>query len=60
MAKVGRRDVLRAAVFGLAAAAVGSPARGQVCSVCGYTLEGQPPGTCPICGASFKAFRKFQ
>jgi len=32
----------------------------HVCSVCGYTLEGQPPGTCPICGASFKAFRKFQ
>jgi len=53
MAKVGRRDVLRAAGLGLAAAAVGSPARAQVC-------EGQPPATCPICGTSFKAFRKFQ
>jgi len=32
----------------------------HVCSVCGYTLEGQPPGTCPICGAPFRAFRKFE
>ncbi len=27
-----------------------------VCSVCGYTCEMEPPGTCPVCGAKAKAF----
>ncbi len=27
-----------------------------VCSVCGYTSEGEPPETCPVCNASAKAF----
>ena len=27
-----------------------------VCSVCGYTCEGEPPDACPVCGAKSKAF----
>ncbi|MBW2561295.1 MAG: rubrerythrin family protein [Deltaproteobacteria bacterium] len=27
-----------------------------VCSVCGYTHEGEAPETCPVCGAKQKAF----
>ncbi|MFH1491617.1 MAG: rubrerythrin family protein [Pseudomonadota bacterium] len=30
----------------------------QVCSVCGYTCEGEAPDTCPVCGAKAKAFFK--
>jgi rubrerythrin len=29
-----------------------------VCSVCGNTVENEPPETCPICGAKAKAFFK--
>jgi len=29
-----------------------------VCSVCGNTVEGEPPDTCPICKAGRKAFDK--
>lgn len=29
-----------------------------VCSVCGYTCEGGPPDTCPVCGSASKAFFK--
>jgi rubrerythrin len=29
-----------------------------VCDVCGNTVEGEPPETCPICGAKRPAFRK--
>jgi len=29
-----------------------------VCPVCGYTHEGEPPETCPVCGASKKVFKK--
>ena len=29
-----------------------------ICSVCGYTHEGDPPDKCPICGAAKKAFDK--
>jgi rubrerythrin len=29
-----------------------------VCSVCGYTMEGEPHGKCPICGASESKFEK--
>jgi rubrerythrin len=31
-----------------------------VCSVCGYTHEGEPPETCPVCKASKKAFNKIE
>ena len=30
----------------------------HVCSVCGYTCEGEAPDTCPVCGANKKAFDK--
>ncbi len=29
-----------------------------VCSVCGYTAEGEAPDTCPVCGAKKQAFRR--
>jgi rubrerythrin len=29
-----------------------------VCQVCGYTLEGEPAGSCPICNAAKTAFKK--
>ena len=29
-----------------------------VCSVCGYTHEGEPPEKCPVCNATKKAFNK--
>jgi len=31
----------------------------QICSVCGYTLEGDAPDKCPICGARKEKFRTF-
>ena len=30
----------------------------NVCSVCGYTCEGDAPEPCPVCGAKAKAFFK--
>jgi len=30
----------------------------QVCSVCGYTCEGEAPDSCPVCKAAKKAFSK--
>lgn len=30
-----------------------------VCTSCGFTMEGQPPDKCPVCGASKERFRKF-
>jgi rubrerythrin len=32
----------------------------QVCDVCGYTLEGEAPDQCPVCGAEKKKFSTFQ
>jgi len=29
-----------------------------ICTVCGYTCEGAPPETCPVCGSKAKAFSK--
>jgi rubrerythrin len=29
-----------------------------VCSVCGHTVENEPPETCPICGSKAKVFKK--
>lgn len=31
----------------------------QVCSVCGYTLEGEAPVKCPLCGAKTEKFVAF-
>ncbi len=30
-----------------------------ICEVCGYTVEGEAPDKCPICGATKEKFRKF-
>jgi len=30
-----------------------------VCTVCGYTVAGEPPEVCPVCGAKHDRFRKF-
>ncbi len=30
-----------------------------VCSACGYTMEGEPPDVCPICGARHEKFQCF-
>ncbi|MEM3423030.1 MAG: rubrerythrin family protein [Nitrososphaeria archaeon] len=30
-----------------------------ICPLCGYTVEGEPPEKCPICGARKDAFKKF-
>lgn len=32
----------------------------QVCEVCGYTLEGEAPDECPVCGASKDKFTAFE
>lgn len=31
----------------------------SVCSVCGYTAEGNPPESCPVCGAKKEKFESF-
>jgi rubrerythrin len=31
----------------------------QICEVCGYTLEGDAPDTCPVCGAGKNEFIAF-
>lgn len=30
-----------------------------ICTVCGYTVEGEAPERCPICGASKEKYKKF-
>jgi rubrerythrin len=30
-----------------------------ICEVCGWTVEGEAPDRCPICGATREKFRKF-
>jgi len=30
-----------------------------ICEVCGWTVEGEPPDRCPLCGAKREKFRKF-
>jgi rubrerythrin len=32
----------------------------QVCEVCGYTLEGEAPDTCPLCQATKDKFIAFK
>jgi rubrerythrin len=36
----------------------GPPAVYQVCPVCGFTAETEPPETCPVCGAKGKMFKR--
>jgi len=35
------------------------PAKLHICEVCGWTVEGDAPDTCPVCGAKKKQFREF-
>jgi rubrerythrin len=30
-----------------------------VCTACGFTMEGEPPDVCPVCGAKHDKFRQF-
>jgi len=30
-----------------------------ICDMCGYTVEGETPSRCPVCGAPKEKFRKF-
>ena len=30
-----------------------------ICDVCGWTLEGEPPERCPLCGATLEKFTRF-
>lgn len=30
-----------------------------ICEMCGWTVEGEPPERCPVCGAKREKFRKF-
>jgi rubrerythrin len=30
-----------------------------ICTACGYTVEGEAPEVCPLCGAKHTKFRKF-
>ena len=32
----------------------------HVCPVCGYTVEGEPPDKCPVCGANKKTFKRIE
>ena len=32
----------------------------NVCPVCGYTIEGEAPDNCPICGAKKELFKIFE
>ncbi|MEM0449056.1 MAG: rubrerythrin family protein [Methanomassiliicoccales archaeon] len=34
-------------------------AKVQICSTCGWTVEGEAPDVCPVCGAKSSAFRAF-
>jgi rubrerythrin len=40
----------------------GSPGAGvyHVCQLCGYTVAGDPPEKCPVCGAAMKMFKKME
>jgi rubrerythrin len=31
----------------------------QICETCGYTMEGDAPDKCPICGAKKERFKEF-
>ena len=31
-----------------------------VCPICGYTVEGEAPDECPVCGAKKKVFKKIE
>jgi rubrerythrin len=32
----------------------------HICTICGYTVEGEPPDACPVCKATKKYFRRVE
>jgi rubrerythrin len=57
-------EKIHQAMYGEAKAAVDKGVDIQIgeiwiCSVCGYTVEGEPPDKCPICGARRDQFKSF-
>jgi len=53
-------EKIHAALYEQALAELGKNADAAywVCGVCGNTVAGEPPDTCPICGAKRAAFTK--
>ena len=53
-------EKIHAGLYKKAIAALGKneDADYYVCSVCGYTLENEPPDVCPVCSSKKQAFRK--
>ncbi len=53
-------EKIHAALYQKALESLGSEKEAEfhVCSVCGYTCEGEAPEKCPVCGASQRAFEK--
>lgn len=31
----------------------------RICQVCGFTVEGEAPDICPVCGSSKEKFTRF-
>jgi rubrerythrin len=52
--------LFRAALKDLEAGAAAKDKPYHVCQVCGYTVEGEPPERCPICGAPMSKFKKVE
>lgn len=57
-------EKIHQAMYGEAKAAVDKGVDIQIgeiwiCGMCGYTVEGEPPDKCPICGARREQFKSF-
>jgi rubrerythrin len=52
----GMYEMARQAVLAGEDAEVGNV---HICAVCGWTVEGEAPDRCPLCGARREKFRKF-
>jgi rubrerythrin len=52
----GMYEMARQAVLAGEDAEVGNV---HICAVCGWTVEGEAPDRCPLCGAMREKFRKF-
>jgi len=52
----GMYEMARQAVLAERDAEVGQV---HICGVCGWTVEGEPPERCPLCGAKHAQFRAF-
>ena len=52
----GMYEMARQAILAGKDAGVGDV---HICTMCGWTVEGEPPDKCPLCGARKEKFRKF-